>query len=95
MGQFWYHFQDYSNLHPKDPMPRYFQEAAYLYGKLEGRPYIDQMPFDQSVKQSFESFMQAAERFDDTDVEYAREGLKAFCHTYYYDYYLMRELPEY
>lgn len=95
MGQFWYHFQDYSNLHPKDPMPRYFQEAAYLYGKLEGRPYIDQMPFDQSVKQSFESFMQAAERFDDTDVEYAREGLKAFCHTYYYDYHLMRELPEY
>ena len=95
MGQFWYHFHDYSNLHPKDPMPRYFQEAAYLYGKLEGRPYIDQMPFDQSVKQSFESFMQAAERFDDTDVEYAREGLKAFCHTYYYDYYLMRELPEY
>ena len=95
MGQFWYHFQDYSNLHPKDPMPRYFQEAAYLYGKLEGRPYIDQMPFDQSVKQSFESFMQAAERFDDTEVEYAREGLKAFCHTYYYDYYLMRELPEY
>ena len=95
MGQFWYHFQDYSNLHPKDPMPRYFQEAAYLYGKLEGRPYIDQMPFDQSVKQSFESFMQAAEHFDDTDVEYAREGLKAFCHTYYYDYYLMRELPEY
>ena len=95
MRQFWYHFQDYSNLHPKDPMPRYFQEAAYLYGKLEGRPYIDQMPFDQSVKQSFESFMQAAERFDDTDVEYAREGLKAFCHTYYYDYYLMRELPEY
>lgn len=95
MGQFWYHFQDYSNLHPKDPMPRYFQEAAYLYGKLEGRPYIDQMPFDQSVKQSFESFMQAAERFDDTDVEYAREGLKTFCHTYYYDYYLMRELPEY
>ena len=95
MGQFWYHFQDYSNLHPKDPMPRYFQEAAYLYGKLEGRPYIDQIPFDQSVKQSFESFMQAAERFDDTEVEYAREGLKAFCHTYYYDYYLMRELPEY
>ena len=29
------------------------------------------------------------------DVEYAREGLKAFRHTYYYDYYLMRELPEY
>jgi hypothetical protein len=28
-------------------------------------------------------------------VEYAREGLKAYSNTYYYDYYLMRNLPEY
>lgn len=95
IDQFWYHFGDYINLHPNAHMPRYIQEAAYLYGKLEGRQGIDQMPFDQSVKQSFESFMEAASRYDDTDVSYAREGLKAFSHTYYYDYYLMRELPEY
>ena len=94
-NQFWYHFSDYTTMHPHARIPRYFQEAAYLYGKLEGRTYIDQMPFDQNVKQSFDSFMQAAERFDDTDIEYAREGLKAFCHTFYYDYYLMNELPEY
>ncbi len=93
--QFWYHFGDYINLHPNARIPRYIQEAAYLYGKLEDRKYIDQMPFDQSVKQSFDSFMQAAERYNDMDVEYAREGLKAFSHTFYYDYYLMRELPEY
>lgn len=94
-SQFWRHFSDYVSLHPNDRMPRYIQEAAYLYGKLEERPQIDQMPFDQSVRQSFENFMLAAEQFDETDVNYAREGLKAFCDTYYYDYYLMRELPEY
>ena len=94
-GQFWYHFGDYVNMHPNARMPRYFQEAAYLYGKLEGRQNIDLMPFDQSVKQSFNSFMEAAGRYDDMDVEYAREGLKAYSNTYYYDYYLMRNLPEY
>ena len=95
INQFWYHFGDYITLHPNGRMPRYIQEAAYLYGKLEDRPNIDRMPFDESVKQSFESFMQAAERYNDMDVEYAREGLKAFRYTYFYDYYLMRELPEY
>ena len=25
-------------------MPRYYQEAAYLYGKLEGRQNLDNMP---------------------------------------------------
>ena len=95
INQFWYHFNDYVNLHPNARIPRYIQEAAYLYGKLEGRPNIDQMPFDESVKQSFNSFMEAASRYDDMDVTYAREGLKAFSQTYYYDYYLMRELPEY
>jgi len=62
---------------------------------LEGRDIVNQMPFDQSVKQSFDSFMRAAEAYENTEVNYGREGLKAFSDTYYYDYYLMRELPEY
>jgi len=93
--QFWYHFSDYAKLHPNGRMPRYFQEAAYLYCMLEGRDIVNQMPFDQSVKQSFDSFMRAAEAYENTEVNYGREGLKAFSDTYYYDYYLMRELPEY
>ena len=47
------------------------------------------------MKQSFDSFMRAAEAYENTEVNYGREGLKAFSDTYYYDYYLMRELPEY
>jgi hypothetical protein len=95
INQFWYHFNNYVKLHPDGHMPRYFQEAAYLYGMLEERPGINQMPFDQSVKLSFDSFMQAAERYENATVDVGREGLKAFSDTYYYDYYLMRELPEY
>ena len=93
--QFWYHFRDYLELHPNARIPRHIQEAAYLYGKLEERPQIDQMPIDQMVKMSFESFMQTAEHYDNMEADVVRQGMKAFSDTYYYDFYLMRDLPEY
>jgi hypothetical protein len=47
------------------------------------------------VKQSFNNFAMAAERYDNADVDVARKALQAYRHTYFYDYYLMRQLPEY
>ena len=93
--QFWYHFRHYLELHPNARLPRYIQEAAYLYGKLEGRQMIDQMPIDQSVKQSFENFMAAAQHYNHMEADVVREGMKGFNDTYYFDYYLNRDLPEY
>ena len=93
--QFWYHFRDYLELHPNARIPRYIQEAAYLYGKLEGREMIDQMPIDPMVKQSFENFMGAAQNYNHMEADIVREGMKGYSDTYYYDYYLMRDLPEY
>ena len=95
ISHFWYHFNDYLRLHPKARLPRYYQEAAYLYCMIEGRKVTDRMPFDESVKQSFNNFAMAAERYDNVDVDVARQALYAFRHTYFYDYYLMRQLPEY
>ena len=94
VDQFWYHFNDYVRLHPNARIPRFYQEAAYLYCMIEGRP-TDRMPFDESVKQSFENFAKVAELYNDVDVEVARKALQAYRHSYYYDYYLMRQLPEY
>ena len=93
--QFWYRFYDYIRLHPDGPMPRYYQEAAWLYGQMEERPDMDLMPFDDGVKDTFQRFMKAAEPYDNADVEDARNGLTFFNQTYYYDYYLMSRLPEY
>ena len=94
--QFWYHFYDYVRLHPNSPMPRYYQEAAYLYGKLEDRKDLDRMPFDKGVKDTFERFMTSASNYENKRVEEGREGLYPFYgETYYYDYYMMKNLPEY
>lgn len=94
--QFWYHFSDYVRLHPEGPMPRYFQEAAYLYGKIEDRKDLDRMPFDKGIKDTFERFMTSAAKYNNQDVKIGREGLSPFFgETYYYDYYMMKNLPEY
>ena len=94
--QFWYHFYDYVNQHPDDAIPVYYQEAAYLFGYLEHRPNLDKMPFAAGVKDSFQRFMEAASRYNDADIEVARQGLyPLFGQTYYYEYYVMNHLPEY
>jgi hypothetical protein len=95
ISRFWMHLGDYIRLHPGVSLPRYYQEAAYLYGKLEGRQDIDSQPFSAEVKNQFERFMQYASRYENADVEVARKSLQFFSNTYYYDYYLMSQLPEY
>ena len=93
--QFWYHFADYVMMHPNDPMPLYFQEAACLFGTLEGRN-LDNVPFSSGIRDSFNRFMQAASAYENADVDVAREGLyPLFGQTYYYEYYLMNNLPDY
>ena len=93
---FWYHFNNYARLHPNSPMPRYYQEAAYLYGMITEQKDIDKMPFDASIKDSFERFMTFAQNYDNQEVQVVREGLyPVFGDTYFYDYYTMSKLPEY
>lgn len=93
---FWKRFGDYVRLHPDGPMPRYYQEAAYLYGRIEERPDLDRMPFDAGIKDGFERFATSTSNYDGQNVEVAREALYPFYgQTYYYDYYMMSKLPEY
>ncbi len=94
--QFWYHFYDYVNQHADDGIPIYYQEAAYLFGYLEERPDLDRFPVSAGVKESFQHFMESASRYNDADIEVARQGLYPFFgQTYFYEYYVMDHLPEY
>lgn len=94
--QFWRRLYDYIKLHPNGPMPRYYQEAAYLYGKLQDKENLDSFPFDKGIKRSFEDFMSYAMNYDDQEVEIVRQALyPTYGQTYYYEYYTMRQLPEY
>ena len=93
---FWYHFNVYIHLHPNGPIPVAYQEAAYLYGKLEERPDLDKMPFSPGVKDSFEKFFQVFGQYEGMNAEDVRQqtGLP-YSNTFYYNYYIMANLPEY
>ena len=93
---FWYHFNVFIRLHPNGPIPVAYQEAAYLYGKLEERPDLDKMPFSQGVKDSFDKFFQFFGQYEGVDAAEVRQqtGLP-YSNTFYYNYYIMANLPEY
>jgi hypothetical protein len=93
---FWRHFMNYARSHVKDPMPRIYQEAAYLYGHLENQVDISHMPFDQNVKENYDAMMQAVQQSNASSEEQLRPLLYLkFGHTFYYEYFLMRDIMLY
>lgn len=96
VSQFCQHFYDYVRLHPQGPVPRYYQEAAYLYSQMEGREDLSSFPYDTGIKASFERFATAMSDYDQQEVSVARQALSPlFSDTYYFNYYTMSNLPEY
>ena len=88
---FWPRFMKYATLNPEVHMPRYYQEAAYLYGHLENKVDISHMPFDQSIRDTYDRFMQF-----NTQCGAMSEEQKAvafapmFGDTFFYFYFLVR-----
>ncbi len=92
--EFWYHFNHYVQQHSEVPL--HYQEAAFLFGTLEERPDMDDAPFSPKVKDTFGHFAEQLSQYDGMDIEDGREMLReAFSNTFYYDYFLMSNLPEY
>ncbi|MBR1485519.1 MAG: hypothetical protein IJ612_07510 [Prevotella sp.] len=90
---FWRAFDGYVRTHPDGPMPRHYQEAAYLFGMLEKQVDVNSLPFDQSIIDSYNQFMQMAQQLaGSSEEQLARAMRPRFGHTYYYDYFLMRGL---
>lgn len=87
---FWPHLYNYAQVHPNDSWPLHIQEAAYLFGTLEGRPNMDRCPVDPSVRTSFDRFNQTAPLYEGQDIKQVQQALyPLFGNTYYYDYYLV------
>ena len=93
---FWFHFAHYVKQHQGQDIPIHYQEAAYLFGVLEETPDIENSPLSSSVKEKYAQFDQMAAQLNDLPIEEARRALEPmFGNTFYYDYYLMSNLPEY
>jgi hypothetical protein len=88
---FWPRFFQYATSHAGQHMPIHFQEAAYLYGHLEHQVDISGMPFDNEVVDTYNAFMQEAQQCANMSEEQMRHMLyPRFGHTFYFEYYLVR-----
>jgi hypothetical protein len=93
---FWRCFFRYANSHSNQPMPRHFQEAAYLYGNLENKVDISNMPFDKEVINTYNRFMAFANHCGGmSDAQVAEAFRPQFGHTFYYFYFLVNGLKTY
>ena len=90
---FWPHFIKYAQLHPNEKMPRIFQEAAYLFGNLQHMDIIYRMPFNKSIKESYNAFMQQLKQFEGRPVNQIRNALYPnFGNTYYFEYFFLKDI---
>lgn len=91
ISTFWRCFFKYAVSHMGQHMPIHLQEAAYLYGHLENKVDISGMPFDKGVVDTYNNFMQAASQCRSmSEEQMARALYPRFGHTFYYEYYLVR-----
>jgi hypothetical protein len=95
-ADFWARFEQYLNLHPDNPVPRIFQEAAYLFGKIGNLPFTEELPIDSSVKENFRGFMQIMQQCQGRPSEPMRDYLKKrYGNTYYFEYFFLKDITYY
>ena len=95
-NDFWYHFTRYITLHPNQELPPYVEEAAYTFCIVQERTDIDKLPFTDRVKECYDKFAELMTRCDGMEMEDAREIVRpSFGNTFFYDYFLMSNLPQY
>lgn len=93
---FWYHFERYLKLHPGQPIPIHYQEAAHLYSFLEKRQLPDFIRIDPIVKERYIQFDQTMAQYDGFDIKDVRKATESmFGNTFFYQFYLMSNLPDY
>ncbi len=103
---FWPRFRQYVGMHQNEEgfrVPTHYQEAAYLYSMLEPqRPSdmwpgmtnaqaLQQIPFDEGVKQTYADFMQFNAQCGAMTEEQKKKAFRPrFGNTFYYFYFLVR-----
>ncbi len=96
---FWPRFYQYATMHLESEMPIHYQEAAYLYGHLEDKVDIAQMPFDK------ERVVERYKQFQATTQQLMRNGMGSeqvgaatksqFGDTFWWFYFFCRDINTY
>lgn len=93
---FWFHVGNYINLHPNEKLPLYYQQAIYTFAVEQELPHLEQLPIDPTVAAAYDKFARNLAQYDGQDMRVARKALYSlYGNTFFYDFYLMSDLPQY
>ena len=90
--QFWHRFVKYLSQHRGETIPRYYQEAAYLYIMTQEDAPLD-VPIDESIKRTYKEFTDLLPRYNGMDVKEVRKKLyPLYGDTYFFEYYMFDDI---
>ena len=93
---FWPRFEHFMELNGDRPVPRIFQEAAWLFANLQGMEGLDEWELQGGVKENFYAFMQQMEQYKKTPGIQPKQLLnERYGDTYYFDFFFLRDITYY
>lgn len=99
ISRFWKQFFLYANLHNGKPMPLLFQQAVYLFIKLEPQSAPRQdFPFDPMVPKMYEQFQARVQQLTSrgcSEAELPAALQREFGRSYFWFYFFCRNLTTY
>ncbi len=92
-ADFWARFEHYVNMHPNRPVPRIFQEAAYLFGSMENLSFTEELPVDRDVKENLHGFIQVMQQCNWKPNAQVRNYLyQRYGTTYYFEFFFLKDI---
>ena len=86
---FWQALDNYYGVNMPEKLPRYYQQAAYLYSVLSGSGIADNLPIDDEVRRQYDSFATYMTTHQGTVNELRESSYKRFGKTFFYFYFFV------
>ena len=92
---FWPRFQHFIDINGDRPMPRIFQEAAWLFANMEGMEGLDEWVLEKGVKENLVSFMQTLQNKNLSSSQKRKYLYQSHGQTYYFEYFFLKDITYY
>lgn len=94
---FWPRFEHYYELNGDRPVPRIFQEAAWLFANMQGQDGLEEWELEGGVKENFYSFMKLMEQYrtSPNNGQIRQFLYDRYGDTYYFEYFFLRGITYY
>ena len=89
MDAFWHALDNYYGVNMPETLPRYYQQAAYLYSVLAGDGIADNLPIADEVRRQYDSFATYMTTHQGSVNELRSESYKRFGKTFFYFYFFV------